>query len=83
MLSSSHLAVASLAFITLVEAAQHGLIVGNFVQGSLYSVTFDDKTLKLELAANTTVPAPSSWLSWSVRPTVFLASLLKLMSSQA
>ncbi|KAI9150716.1 3-carboxy-cis,cis-mucoante lactonizing enzyme [Paramyrothecium foliicola] len=51
--------------LTLVQGAKHGLIVGNFVQGSLYSVIFDDETLELELAANTTVPAPISWLSWS------------------
>jgi hypothetical protein len=48
------------------QAALHGLIVGNFVQGSLYSVTFDDETFALSLVANTSVPAPSSWLSWNV-----------------
>lgn len=53
-----------------VRAAKHGLIVGNFVQGSLYSVVFDDKTFELKLVGNTTVPAPSSWLSWSVSVTM-------------
>jgi hypothetical protein len=57
---------AFLALAGLVKAKQHGLIVGNFVQGSLYSVTYDDETFELELVGNTTVPAPSSWLSWSV-----------------
>jgi hypothetical protein len=50
------------------QAMLHGLIVGNFVQGSLYSLTFDDETFALSLVAKTGVPAPSAWLSWSVGP---------------
>ncbi|KAG4415976.1 hypothetical protein IFR04_010861 [Cadophora malorum] len=55
----------ALSFAGLGFSAHHGLIVGNFVQGSLYSVLFDDETFDLELVANTTVPAPNSRLSWS------------------
>ncbi|KAL2204661.1 putative isomerase YbhE [Sarocladium strictum] len=64
MRSQAHSLLAA-ALMSTARAAQHGLIVGNFVQGSLYSVTFDDETFELELVGNTTVPAPSSWLSWS------------------
>ncbi|KAJ8110815.1 hypothetical protein OPT61_g6434 [Boeremia exigua] len=53
------------ALTSVSRATQHGLIVGNFVQGSLYSVTFDSETFELELVANTSGPGPSSWLSFS------------------
>ncbi|KAL2067200.1 hypothetical protein VTL71DRAFT_1624 [Oculimacula yallundae] len=61
----SNICIAALSLASLSLSAQHGLIVGSFVQESLYSVLFDDETFELELVANTTVPAPSSWLSWN------------------
>lgn len=59
--------VLSLAgLVGLSRAAQHGLIVANFVSEYLYTVNFDDETLELELVANISVPAPSSWITLNV-----------------
>ena len=53
-------------FAALAHASKHELIVANFLNGFLYTVDFDDETLTLDLAANITVPVPSSWISFSV-----------------
>ncbi|TQS31663.1 hypothetical protein Golomagni_08049, partial [Golovinomyces magnicellulatus] len=52
-------------FAALAHASKHELIVANFLNGFLYTVDFDDETLTLDLAANITVPVPSSWISFS------------------
>jgi hypothetical protein len=48
------------------SATKHGLIIGSFVNGLIYTVEFDNETLALELMGNFTVPAPSSWLGFNV-----------------
>lgn len=58
------------------NAANHELIVANFLNGFLYTVDFDDEALTLDLVANITVPVPSSWISFSVCHTTAVASSL-------
>ena len=65
MWSSFTTALAAAAF-NGVSATKHGLIVGNFVNGLIYTVEFDDETLDLDLVGNFTVPAPSSWFGFNV-----------------
>lgn len=50
----------------LGHAAKHELAVGSFVSKNLYTLSFDDNALTLELIANISVPAPSSWITLSV-----------------
>ncbi|KAI1499247.1 hypothetical protein F5X99DRAFT_291229 [Biscogniauxia marginata] len=57
------LALSALA--TLAHAATHELIVGTFGTNVLYTLEFDDEALTLDLAANTSVPAASSWIALS------------------
>ncbi|KAI1486408.1 hypothetical protein F5X96DRAFT_238692 [Biscogniauxia mediterranea] len=53
------------AFAARAHAATHELIVGTFGTNFLYTLEFDDEALTLNLAANTSVPASSSWIALS------------------
>lgn len=55
-----------LGLLTLAQAAKHELVVGTFVSKNLYALSFDDTALTLDLIANISVPAPSSWIELSV-----------------
>lgn len=57
---------AFLSVIAAVNAATHELIVGTFGTKVLYTLTFDDELLTLDLVGNTTVPVAGSWIALSV-----------------
>jgi hypothetical protein len=59
--------VVLVGLVTSSNAAVHDLVVGTFLGTSLYSLQFDDMSLKMRLTANTTVPGPSNWITLSVR----------------
>jgi hypothetical protein len=44
----------------------HELIVGNFANNVLYTLSFDDKTYNLDLIANISVATKNSWISFNV-----------------
>lgn len=56
-----------LALLNSVRADLHQMIVGTFGTDSLYTLEFDDEALTLEMIANTTTPASSSWIALSVQ----------------
>ncbi len=60
-------AIVALAFGGFAHAATHELIVGTFKTKLLYTLEFDDVATTLSLVANTTTPAPNSWIALSVR----------------
>ncbi|CAJ0552609.1 Ff.00g006870.m01.CDS01 [Fusarium sp. VM40] len=43
----------------------HELIVGNFANNVLYTLSFDDKTYSLDLIANISVATKNSWISFN------------------
>jgi hypothetical protein len=59
----------SLIIAGLLSAAHgrvHELIVGNFANNVLYTLSFDDKTYSLDLIANISVATKNSWISFNV-----------------
>lgn len=44
----------------------HELIVGNFANNVLYTLSFNDKTYSLDLIANISVATKNSWISFNV-----------------
>lgn len=55
-----------MGLVASVRAATHELVVGTFVTKALYTLSFDDQDLSLDLIANISVEAPRSWISLSV-----------------
>ncbi|KAH9889669.1 hypothetical protein F4778DRAFT_773283 [Xylariomycetidae sp. FL2044] len=62
---SSKIALPLAGIAALARAATHEMIVGTFGTTSLYTLAFDDEALTLELVANTSTPAASSWIALS------------------
>jgi hypothetical protein len=60
----SSLIVAGL--LSAVHGRVHELIVGNFANTVLYTLSFDDKTYSLDLIANISVATKNSWISFNV-----------------
>lgn len=61
--------IAPLILLSLAKAVKgdlHQLIVGTFSTENLYTVEFDDEALTLNLIANTSTDAASSWIALSV-----------------
>lgn len=58
------LAFAALA--TYSQALVHELVVGNFVNNILYTLSFDDEIYSLDLVANISVKTRNSWLALNV-----------------
>lgn len=54
-----------MAGLGLVRAATHSLIVSTYTVKSLYTLEFDDEALTLSLAANTSAPTASQWITLS------------------
>ncbi|KFY95992.1 hypothetical protein V498_02976 [Pseudogymnoascus sp. VKM F-4517 (FW-2822)] len=52
-------------FATLTNALMHELVVGNFVNNVLYTLSFDDKIYTLDLIANHSVETRNSWLAFN------------------
>ncbi|KAI1324327.1 Lactonase, 7-bladed beta-propeller-domain-containing protein [Xylariaceae sp. FL0255] len=52
-----------LAFAVGSRAATHQMIVGTFSASVLHTLEFDDQAQTLQIIANTTAPAPSSWIA--------------------
>jgi hypothetical protein len=66
------LALAGLA--TSSHALVHELVVGNFVNNVLYTLSFDDEIYSLDLIANISVTTRNSWLALNVRQSSFTPS---------
>lgn len=63
---SLQLPLAIAGFATLTNALVHELVVGNFVNNVLYTLSFDDKIYTLDLIANHSVETRNSWLAFNV-----------------
>ncbi|OQO00724.1 hypothetical protein B0A48_13215 [Cryoendolithus antarcticus] len=59
------LATSIAGLLAIARGATHDLLVGTFVQKSIYTLRFDDKANTLRLVGNTSVRAPSSWITLS------------------
>lgn len=53
--------------LAIVQGILHELIVGNFVNNVLYTLSFDSETYTLDLIANISVETKNSWIALSVR----------------
>lgn len=48
--------------LSIAHGRVHELMVGNFANNVLYTLSFDDKTYSLDLIANISVATKNSWI---------------------